>query len=108
MSKIFYDHLVVFEKVDVVIKESTNTTEEKEELWKVVDELVHNHVLTSILEKLSDEHHDDFLEKYHTHPYDESLIDYINDKVEGNIEEVIQNGLELLEEEILREIEEIK
>lgn len=108
MSKLFFDHLVIFERVDVVIKSAAKDPEEKEELWNVVDELVHNHVLTCILEKLPDEHHNDFLEKYHAYPHDEALIEYLNERVESNIEDIIRDEIRLLEEEILRDIEEIE
>lgn len=108
MSKLFFDHLVVFNKVDIVIKKSVNSSDEKEELWRVVDELVQSHVLTSILEKLPCEHHSDFLEKYHACPFDEDLINYLNEKIDENIEDTIRNGIRFLEEEILKEIEEIE
>lgn len=108
MSRLFFDHLVVFERVDVVIKNAAKNPEDKEELWKVVDELVHSHVLTCILERLPGEHHNEFLEKYHSHPYDDGLIGYLNERVEENIEEIIREAIGLLEEDILREIEEIE
>lgn len=108
MSKLFFDHLVVFEKVDVLIKSAVKNPEEKEELWRVVDELIHSQVLTCILERLPSELHNEFLEKYHTCPFDDDLIGYLNEKVEENIQDIIREAIMLLEEEILREIEGIE
>lgn len=104
MSKLFFDHLVIFEEVDVVIKNAAEDPDEREELWKVVDEMVHHHVLTCILEKLPGEHHNDFLEKYHSSPYDTNIIDFLNERTEEDIEDVIRNRMRDLEKEILEEI----
>jgi hypothetical protein len=104
MSKIFYDHLIVFREVDLVIKKTAQVPEEKEELWKLVDEIVHNHVLICILEKLPQEHHLDFLEKFHSSPYDTSHIVYLNEKIGEDIEKIITDRLVTLEKEILKEI----
>lgn len=104
MSKIFYDHLVIFEKVDLEIKASILNSDEREELWQIVDEIVHSNVLTCILEKLPNEHHTDFLDKYHSYPHDVGIIDYLNEKIGENIEDIIRQRLEDLEKELLEEI----
>src|SRR4030042_633518 len=101
MSKIFYDHLVVFEEIDLEIKRSVKVSEEKEELWKLIDEIVHHHVIITILDKLPREHHMDFLEKYHSFPHDTGLIDYLNEKISEDIEKVISEKIRGLEKEIL-------
>lgn len=104
MSKLFFDHLIVFEEVNVVIKNAAKDPDEREELWKVVDEMVQHNVLTCILEKLPDEHHSDFLEKYHAFPYDTGIIDFLNEKTEEDIEGIIRARISDLEKEILEEI----
>ncbi|MGB6882108.1 MAG: hypothetical protein WBD86_02315, partial [Microgenomates group bacterium] len=65
MSKIFYDHLIVFEEVDRYIKDTVETHEERDELWQIVDEIVHHRVLGCVLDKLPKEHHEEFLGKFH-------------------------------------------
>jgi hypothetical protein len=104
MSKIFYDHLIVLEKVEIEIKNTTDFPDEKEELWKLVDEIVHHRILGSILDYLPYEHHEEFLTKFHQAPHDEGHIAYLNEKIENNIEEVIAEEIKKLEKEILQEI----
>lgn len=104
MSKIFYDHLIVLEEVEAEIKKTAETSEEREELWQLVDEIIHHRVLGSILDKLPGEHHGEFLEKFHKAPHDESLIDYLKEKIGENIEEVIRQEMGDLAYEILEEI----
>jgi hypothetical protein len=104
MSKIFYDHLITLNRVEIVIKNSAQTSEEKEELWHLVDQTIHPRVLTTILDNLPRQHHEEFLQKFHASPHDECLIDYLNEKVEGNIEELITKEMNNLEEEIVREL----
>src|SRR4030042_929061 len=56
MSKIFYDHLIVLEEVNIQIDEVAKTSEEKEELWKLVDEIIHHRVMSAILERFPEKH----------------------------------------------------
>ena len=104
MSKIFYDHLLILEEVNLFIKRIAQTKEEKEELWGLVDEMIHHKVFDVILRNLPREHHGEFLEKFHKSPHDESLIDYLKEKIGQNVEELIKQEIGSLGEEILREI----
>ena len=67
MSKLYYDRLIVFEEVEAEIKKVAKTSEEKEELWREVDEIIHHKLMGCVLEKLPCEHHHDFLEKFEKH-----------------------------------------
>ena len=102
MSKVFYDHIIILEEVEVEINNSVESEEERHELWQIVDEIVHNRVLEFLLDKLDCEHHDHFLEQFHEKPHEESLLDYLNERIEGEIEELIGQELESLSSEILR------
>lgn len=104
MSKIFYDHLIILEEIHLHIKKMTNSLEEKQELWNLIDEIIHHRVLEVILDKLPSKYHEEFLEKLHQTPYDDRHIDYLNEKVEEDIENVIINEISVLENEILKEI----
>ena len=92
------------EEVDVYIKKAASTKEEREELWGLVDEIIHHRVFDVILSKLPREHHEEFLELFHARPHDEGLIDYLKDKIGENIEEVIKQELGSLAFEILKDI----
>lgn len=113
MSKIFYDHLIVLEEVETEIKNIAQSPEEKEELWKLVDDIVHHRVMISILNKLPIEYHDEFLTRFREAPHHDSHIDFLNDKIatgpeEEDIEEIIKREVKTLEKELLQEIRSLK
>jgi hypothetical protein len=104
MSKLFFDHLISFEEVNLEITKSASSKEEQEELWQLVDEMIHHRVLGYILGKLSQESHEEFLTKFHSAPYDEGLFDYLKEKIGQNVEELVRQELGSLAFEILEEI----
>lgn len=104
MSSLFYDKLIIFEKIEIVIKNAALTPDEREELWNLVDQIVHPRILTTILDNLPREHHSEFLEKFHSSPHDENLISYLNEKVGSDVEKLIRLEIDKLEKEIVKEI----
>ena len=104
MSKIFYDRLLVLEEVETEIEGVVKTKEEKEELWDLVDEILNNRIIASILGKLPKEEHQNFLEKFEKAPQDEGLFHFLTEKVGEDIEEFLKKEIEKLKVEILKEI----
>ncbi|KKR30581.1 hypothetical protein A2715_00155 [Candidatus Woesebacteria bacterium RIFCSPHIGHO2_01_FULL_39_32] len=104
MSNIFYDHLIILTEVETEIKNVTESPEEKEELWNLVDEIIHHRILGLILDALPREHHEEFLIRFHQAPHDERHLKYLNEKTEKDIEEVIREEIKMLEKEILEQI----
>lgn len=104
MSKIFYDHLIVLEEVESEIKKFAETKEERDELWGLVDELVHHKVLDTILDKLPHAHHEEFLGKFHQAPHDESILIYLKEKIGENIEELIKEEIGALAFDLLSDL----
>jgi len=105
MSKLFFDHLVEFKEIDKEIKKVAKTREEREELWVMVDEIVHHKVIGCILDKLPRENHKEFLEMYSQKPHDtEFIFAYLKNKVVENVEEIIKQEVDKLSVEILNEI----
>ncbi len=104
MSKLFFDHLIVFEEIEAEIDKSTKTPEEREELWGIVDEIVSHRVMGVILGKLPKKHHEDFLDRFHKAPGDIELLGYLKEKVGENIEELIKAEIGDLAYELLEEI----
>lgn len=91
MSKLFFDYLVILDDVESEIKDIAESEDERHELWQIVDETINNRVLELLLDKLEEEHHDEFLERFHGAPYDESLILFLNHRIGGNIENIIKD-----------------
>lgn len=104
MSKIFYDHLIIIEEVEGVLRGVE--PEEKEELHRLIDEMIHHRVLGCILDHLPRKHHEEFLDRFHQAPYDESLINYLQLKTakEIDIEAKIKEEVGKLKKELLAEI----
>ena len=94
MSKLFFDHLLSLDQLDREIKKIAKTQEEREELWLLVDEIIHHKVLGCILDKLPQTHHEEFLEMFHKSPQDEEfLFGYLREKIDKNIEEILRQEL---------------
>lgn len=104
MSKLYYDKLVNLKKLERKIAKVATSPEEKQELWLLVDELVHHRVLGCVLEKLDKKHHEEFLVKLYHAPHDEGLLDYLKKKIKIDVEEFIKAEIESLHQEILVEI----
>lgn len=104
MSKIFYDHLIILTEVETEIKSMAESEEERHELWQIVDEIIHHRVLGCIMDKLPHGYHDEFLERFHKTPHDESLIDYLKEKINEDVEVFIRKEINKLEKEIISEI----
>jgi transcriptional regulator of NAD metabolism len=102
MSKIFYDQLINLEDIEKEINSLAESNEEKEELWNIVDEIVHHRVMGCILDNLDTEDHEEFLIKFHKTPYDESLFDYLKEKIDKNLQELIQQEIGSLSFELIR------
>ena len=102
MSKIFYDRLIVFEEVEAEIKKVAKTPEEKEDLWKEIDEIIHHKLMGCVLEKLPKSYHHDFLEKFEQAPQDEGLFKFLTEKVGEDIEEFLKTEMSKLKTELLQ------
>ena len=104
MSKIFYDHLINVPELSALIKANTETQEEREELWSLVDEIIHHRVMGCIFDYLPEDSHEEFVEKMSETPFDESLLTYLNDKIKTNIEQLITYEAEKVVKEIIQEL----
>ncbi len=105
MSKLFFDHLLDLKEVDKQIKKVAKTPEEREELWGLIDEIVHHKVMGCVLDNLPREHHEEFLGIFDASPHDEDLLfTYLRKKVGDNIESLIKQEIGGLASELLEEI----
>lgn len=104
MSKLFFDQLIVLDDLESEIKKAAKSPEEREELWRLVDEMVHHRVMGCILDKLPRESHEEFLGKFHAAPHDEGIMGYLKGKIGENVEDLIQTEIGGLAYELLEEI----
>lgn len=106
MSKIFYDQIVDLEAVEKKIKKIARTAEEREELYQLVDEILHHKVLGCILDKLPKENHEEFLTKFSEKPHDEGLWHYLAEKIREDVEAFIKYEVHKLVVELTSFVEE--
>lgn len=106
MSKLFFDHLLDFKKLDNQIKKVAKTSEEREEIWLLVDEIIHHRALGCILDHLPVDSHEEFMTLFHKSPHNQDLLfGYLKNKVSENIEELLSQELGIVSDELLGEIQ---
>jgi hypothetical protein len=106
MSKIFYDDLVDLETIEKKIKKIAKTSEEREELYGLVDEIVHHKVIGCILDQLPEQHHEEFLTAFSKRPHDQKLLDYLRERISVDIVDFIREEVHKLSVELLMYVEE--
>ena len=104
MSKLFWDHLIAFETLELDIKQVINAPEELDEMRNLIDEILHHRILGIIFDHLPEEHHEEFLNLFHKAPFDTKLINYINKKSGKDIEAVIKMEADLILTELTGDI----
>ena len=87
-----------------LIKKHARTNEEKEELWKIVDEIIHHRVVGCVLDNLESKHHQEFLEKLNASSFDTEIISFLENKTDEKVIEKIQEEIQKIESEILEEL----
>lgn len=101
MAKLFYDHLVDFSELEKLIKTHVKDEETKHEIYHLIDEITHHRVVGCILDRLPKDHHREFLDKVKARAHDESVLEYIRDKVAEDVEEFIRQEVYMLGTELL-------
>lgn len=97
-------NLVSLKKIEKLIKDSSSSCEEREELWKIVEEIVHHRIMGCILDDLDRKHHDEFLSKIQDKKFNSEVIAFLEEKSNKQITTKIQKTLQEIETEIIKEI----
>jgi ribonucleotide reductase alpha subunit len=101
MSTLFFDKLIVLDKLDLHIKKKYESNEERQELWQMVEEIIHHKVMGCCLDHLPKEHHNEFLDLFHKSPYDENLLKFLSDKTKKDMKKIIKDEIKLLTKDLL-------
>lgn len=104
MSVIFYDRLIVLDNLDKKLKKLVSSNEELQELWSLIEEMIHHRVIGCVLDRLPEEKHTEFLSRFQERPHDERILDYVKENVQEDIEKIIKKEVKNLHKEILAEI----
>lgn len=104
MSKIFYDHLIEFQEIEMFIKNNSSSIEEKEEIWNLIDGIIRHKIFDIILSQIHQDEHERFLEKFHKCPHDEKLLTHLSNLSGKDIEKIIKQEARKIEKEILEDL----
>lgn len=101
MSIIFYDRLIVLKGLNNKIIKLTGSSEEKQELWQMVEEIIHHKVLGCCLTHLPKKHHHEFLEMFHDRPHDQKLLKFLDEKTKKDMKKIIKAEIKNLTKDLL-------
>jgi hypothetical protein len=104
MSKLFFDHLVIREEIDIEFSRFNLSAEERAELVEIVDQTLTNHVLNVVLNHLPKDKHSDFVSRFHAAPHDIGLLDYLKIHAHPQIDEEIKKHAAKIKKDILAEV----
>ncbi|OGM30110.1 hypothetical protein A2801_03865 [Candidatus Woesebacteria bacterium RIFCSPHIGHO2_01_FULL_41_10] len=102
MSRLFYDHLLDLDELETRVKVITKDREEQNEIFRLIDEIVHHRVVGCILNHLPEEHHEKFLVHLSERPHDKQILDFLRDKILEDIEGFIKQEIRTVAIELLK------
>ncbi|MEK7521814.1 MAG: hypothetical protein AAB599_03380 [Patescibacteria group bacterium] len=104
MSKVWYDHLIILEEVEIELGKLELDREEKRELEHLIEEMTHHRVMDRVLTHLPKQHHKEYLKRFANSPHDPGLIHYLNERIEESVEEHVKDEMKKLKKEILSDL----
>lgn len=103
MSTLFYDHLISIEPVKQRLAIHL-TQAELDEFLQHLDEVIHAEVTELILSHLPSEHHEEFVTLVHQKPHDASVLAFVQERTQSDIEEVIRAHVHELVQTLLTSV----
>jgi len=104
MSRVFYDKLIKLEKVEEYINRVAETNEQKQEMWGIVDSMIHYKMMDLILQKLQQDLHEDFIQEFTKKPHDKEHFTYLAKHVGEDIRTFLKLEMERFTMVILKEL----
>ena len=101
MSKIFYDQIIILDKVEKAINQIADSHQEKLELWQIIDNITHHHIINCILNLLPETHHLKFLNLFHKSPHDDQLFLFLKENSDLDIKSELQKESQNLSFDLL-------
>lgn len=84
--KVFYDHLIPWQRVDAYIRNLSLSPEERLEIVEIIEETIHTEVLIIIFENLPSEKRESWLVKFHAAPHDTTHLHFLCNHAHPQIE----------------------
>lgn len=100
MSNLFYDKLISLGDIEKKIKENIKDPAEREEIYHLIDEIIHHRVVGCVLDQLPQKHHNKFLNHLSDAPHDEGILEYLKEKIKVDVIGLIKHEVGLVANEI--------
>ena len=101
MSILFFDRLIVLDGLDKRLKKIFSSSDERHEMWKYVEEIIHHKVMGCCLENLPNDKHTEFMDMFVRSPYDPYLIKYLDKHTNKDMEKTIKAEIKKLTKDLL-------
>lgn len=101
MSRLFYDQLISFTEIEITINDLALDKQEKHELWRLIDNIIHHRLLHVVLENLKVDYHEKFFELYQQSPASELVFDFIRENGSPDLEAKLRQEMDILSQELL-------
>lgn len=108
MNKSLFNHLTLVEEIITEIDMHDLNPEERDELVDLVQKTLYHHTLTTVLDHLSQDKHQQFLAQHHRHTSDDQLLAWLKSEIKIDIEQEIRSQAAKIKKEILAEIKKAK
>lgn len=96
MTIFFYTKLITVEPLLIEMESLNLSQEEREHLSELIDSSLHHTILDQILSNLNEEDKRVFLMRLSKNPEDETLLEFLNQKVEN-----IEDGIKKVSDELI-------
>lgn len=96
MPILFYDHLINKDEIHYHIETLHSNKEHQTKLKELVDEIIHQEIIRFIISKLKSFHHQFFLDKLHTAPYDPDILFFLKENIHPEIEEQLISHFQII------------
>lgn len=104
--KAFYHSVIDVQKIHAHLEKVELKKDEHLQVWDLIEETIHIRILDTILEKLPEKKHEEFLEKFHKNPQDKKLLLELESEIK-DIKKHIHESYIQLEKETLEDINKI-
>jgi len=102
-SKAFYHSVIDVQRIHSHLEKVGLDKEKHLQAWSLIEETIHIKILDTILAKLPEKKHQDFLEKFHKTPHDPKLLLELEKEIK-DLKKHIHESFTKLEKEIFEDL----
>lgn len=76
-TRLFYSHLVDISDLLEILEKFNLTDIERDEIYTILDDILHHRIMEQLLSSLPSDHHATFLDRFASDPGDRELIEFL-------------------------------